>query len=312
MEGLESLLRAKLGNFVPHGRRYLIDRAWNRKFGPFVMRPLLCDNEEVKSKVKEYARQTFYKDGVVPSLLGLWKSDEEARSMFEKEMDLYLDSGASCVLCCVETGELKGFFLNCIWPRDPSYDTIQGFTMREWHIVSAKIAMDVNPARPEPTWRELQYLHLYNECQITLAKSEHDFCMYFGPGFMAPEARRLGIFKAYFHELGKLAIINGGICFGVPTVQAIRNKDENKFATELGHIRYCDQVLRNSEGKRVFAPIEEKGGISLMMSDSSNFPLLIQFVIALFQVMMRTSFGRIIVKYILFLEYYLRTLFNKT
>ena len=76
--------------------------------------------------------------------------------------------------------------------------------------------------------------------------------------------------------------------------------------------KHCDQVLKNSDGKKVFAPIEEKGGISLMMSDSSNFSLLIQFVIALFQIMMRTSFGRMFVKYILFLEYYLRTWFNKT
>ena len=312
MERLELLLRAKLGNFVPHGRHSLVDRTWSRKFGQFIMKPLLCDNEEIRGEIKEYAKNTFYKDCVVPSLLGLWKSDEEAKSIFEKEMDLYLDSGASFVLRCNETGKLRGFSLICIWTLDSNYEAIHGFSMREWHIVSAKIAMDVNPTRPEPIWRELQYLHLYNESQIVLAKKKHKFCMYFGPGYMAPDARGLGIFNIYFHEFGKLAILNGGICFGVPTVQALRNKGVNKLATELGHISYSDQVLQTSDGMKVFGPIEKKGGLSLMMSESSNHPAVIQYVIAFFQVLMRTSSGRIIVMYILFLEYYLRTWFNKS
>ena len=305
------MLRANLGNFVPSGRQCLVDRTWQRNFGPFVMIPLRCNNETVRKEISEYTRQTFYKDGVVPLSLGLWKSDKETKSLIDKEMDLYLDSGASFVLYCAQSGELKGFFLNCIWPRDPNYDAIRGFSMRDWHIVSAKIAMDINPERPEPTWRELQYLHIYNECQIILAKNKHDFCMYFGPGYMAPETRRLGIFKTFFHELGKLAIVNKGFCMGVPTIQGMRNKDENKFATELGHIRYSDQVLQTSDGKKVFGAFEDKGGISLMMSDISNFPMVLQLVIAIFQVMMRTYSGQKIVKCILFLEYYLRTLFNK-
>ena len=313
MERLELMLRANLGNFVPSGRRCLVDRTWSRKFGPFIMKPLLCDNEAVRSKIREYARHTFYKDAVVPSSLGLWKSDKEADSIFEKEMDLYLDSGASFVLCCDQTGEWKGFFLNCIWPRDPSYDAIRGFDMSEWHRVSAKIAMDVNPKRPEATWRELQYLHIYNECQITLAKNQRDFCIYLGPGYMEPEARRLGISKIFFHELGKLAIVNGGIVMSVATVEALRNRGESKqFSTELGHIRYSDQVLQTTDGKMVFGDIAEKGGLSLLMSDGSNFPIVFRYVMAVFQVLMRTSFGRVLVRYILFLEYCLRTWFNKT
>ena len=277
------------------------------------MKPLLSENEAIKREVRQYARHTFYRDGVVPSSLGLWKSDTEANSIFEKEMDLYLDSGSSFVLCCDQTGELKGFFLNCIWPRDPSYDAIRGFKMSEWHKVSAKIAMDINPKRPEPTWRELQYLHIYNECQITLAKNEQDFCIYFGPGYMVPEARGLGISKTFFHELGKVAILNGGICMSVPTVDALRNREENKkFSTELGHIRYSDQVLQTSDGRMIFGDIAEKGGMSLMMSDGSNFPTFIQFVMAMFKVMMRTYLGKQLVKYILFLEYCLRTWFNKS
>ena len=313
MERLEFMLRANLGNFVPSGRRYLVDRTWSRKFGPFVMKPLFCDNEAVRSEVREYARDTFYKDAVVPSSLGLWKSDKEADSIFEKEMDLYVDSGASFVLCCDQTGELKGFFLNCIWPRDPSYEAIRGFNMSEWHRVSAKIAMHVCPERPEPLWRDLQYQHLYNECQITMAKNEQDFCIYFGPGYMVPEARGLGISKAFFHELGKLTLVNCGICMSVPTVEALRNREENKtFSTELGHISYTDQVLQTSDGKMVFGDHAEKGGMSLMMSDGSKFPMVFQFVIAMFQVLMKTSLGQMLVEYILFLEYYFRTWFNKT
>ena len=272
------------------------------------MKPLICDNEEMRQEISQYARQTFYKEAVVPSSLGLWKPDNGADDIFQKEMDLYLDSGVSFVLRCDRTGELKGLFLNCIWKRNSDYDAIHGFNMNEWYKTSAKIAMDVCPERPEPIWRGLQYQHIYNECQIILAKKEQDFCLYFGTGYMVPEARRLGIMGSFFHELGKLALLNGGICMATTTVEGLRNRNESrKFATELGHISYSDQVLESTDGRMVFGAISNKGGMSLLMSDPSKLPIIFQFVFVVLQALMKTSLGQSVVKYILYLEYCLRT-----
>ena len=142
MEEFELLLRAKVGNFVPSGRRHLVDHSWSRKFGPFAMKPLICDSEEMRREISEYARQTFYKEAVVPSSLGLWKPDKSADDIFQKEMDLYLDSGICFVLRCEETSELKGLFLNCIWKRNPDYDAIHGFNMNEWYRTSVRPKQD--------------------------------------------------------------------------------------------------------------------------------------------------------------------------
>ena len=304
MGRLELLLRARLGNFVPSGRRFFLDEKWKRTFGDMTVEMIQCDNLKVSAEVSQFARHTFYKEAVVPLSLGLWKDDKGADAIFEKEMDIYLNSGNSCVIRSNETGQLMGCFLSCYWPRDYNYDAIHGFTMGDWHKVAAKIAMDVCPERPEPIWRELQYQHIYNECQITLAKTEQDFCVYFGPGYIAPEARGLRIpEKTFGQELGKEIILHSGIWMAMPTLNALRmRKSERKFTKELDHVDYEDQTLATSDGKMVFGDITHQGGMTLKMSDLSKQPLVRQAFIAMFQVLMRVWFGRVIVRFLSFLE----------
>ena len=43
MGRLEILLRARLGNFVPSGRRYLLDKKWRRKFGDMTVEMVECE-----------------------------------------------------------------------------------------------------------------------------------------------------------------------------------------------------------------------------------------------------------------------------
>ena len=304
MGRLELLLRARVGNFVPSGRRYLLDKTWKRKFGDMTVEMIECHNLKVRAEVSQYARQTFYKEAVVPLSLGLWKDDIGANAIFEKEMDIYMNSGNSCIIRSNETGQLMGCFLGCYWPRDESYDAIHGFTMGEWHRVAAKIAMDVSPERPEPIWRELQYQHIYNECQMNLAKTEQDFCMYFGPGYVAPELRGLRIpEKTFAQELGKEIILHNGIWMAMPTLKALRmRKSERKYSRELDHVDYQDQILATSDGKKVFGDITHQGGMTLKMTDLTKQPLVRQVFIALFQVLMRASLGRVIVRFFSFLE----------
>ena len=301
LERLEQLLRARLGNFVPAGNRYLLDKGWSRKVGSFIIKPLPCDNQTIRKEVREYVRRTFFKEAVVPSSLELWKSDESADALFEKEMDLYLDSGISYVIRCEKTEKLMGCYLNCYWPRDPNYNVIRGFDMNEWHRVSAKIAMDVCPERPEPLWRDLQYQHLYNECQIILGENKKDFGVYLGPANIEPEARGLHIPEKVVIDLGKLSQLYNGIWMTLPTVEALRFRKANtKYGKEVGYISYEEQVLATSDGRMVFGGLAEKGGISLIVSDLTKFPLLLQYVIAAFQALMKISIGHPLIKYIAF------------
>ena len=304
MGRLELLLRARLGNFVPTGRRYLLDKKWKRTMGNLTVEMIQCDNPEVRAEVSQFARGTFYKEAVVPLSLGLWRGDKGADAIFEKEMDIYLNSGMSCIFRSNETGQLMGCFLGCYWPRDNNYDAIHGFTMGDWHKVAAEIAMDVCPERPEPIWRELQYQHIYNECQITLAKTEQDFCVYFGPGYIAPEARGLRIAeKTFGQELGKQIILHSGIWMAMPTLEALRSRrSERKFTRELDHVDYEDQMLATSDGKMVFGDITHQGGMTLKMSDLSKQPLVRRAFISVFQVLMRVWIGRVIVRCLSFLE----------
>ena len=309
MRRLELLLRARLGNFVPKERRFLLSQDWSRTVGDYTIEAIQCDNPTIQAEVSQYARDTFYKEAVVPLSLGLWKHDKGADSIFEREMDLYLNSGMSFVARSNDSGQLVGCFFSCYWPRDHNYDAIRGYTMGEWHKVAAKIAMDVCQERPEPLWRDLQYQHIYNECQITLAETQQDFCVYFGPGYIVPEARGLRIpEKSFGQELGRLIIVNSGIWMAMPTLEALRNRrSERRYTKELDHVNYEDQILATNEGKMVFGGITDKGGMTLKMSDMSKQPLVRQAFIAIIQVLMRVPFGRVIVRCIGYLETLFRT-----
>ena len=218
---LEELLRSRLGNFVPKGRRHLIKRGWSAKSGNFTLAPMPSGDNAVKEEICNYLRGTFYKEAIVPGALRLWERDEASDNIFNQEMDLYLDSGVSFLLRCNETGRLMGCFLSCYWPRDPEYDTIQGFTMGEWHKAAAKIAMEVCPERPEPIWRAFQYQQIYNACQMAMAERGLTFCVYFGLGYLAPEARGLGIRQKYSHHLGTAVSYSTGLSAGLLTYSAL-------------------------------------------------------------------------------------------
>ena len=218
---LEELLRSRLGNFVPKGRRHLIPRRWSAKLGNFTLAAMPSCDDAVREEVCKYLRGTFYKEAIVPGALRLWESDEASDAIFKQEMDLYLNSNNSFLLRCNETGRLMGCFLNCYWPRDPGYDIIRGFTMGEWHKAAAKIAMEVCPERPEPIWRDFQYQQIYNACQMAMAERGLTFCVYFGPGYLAPEARGLGIRQKASHHLGTAVSYNIGLAAGMPTYPAM-------------------------------------------------------------------------------------------
>ena len=89
----------------------------------------------------------------------------------------------------------------------------------------------------------------------------------------------------------------------MPTLKALRmRKSERKFTRELDHVDYQDQILANSDGKLVFGDITHQGGMTLKMSDLSKQPLVRQAFIAMFQVLMRISLGRVVVRFLSFLE----------
>ena len=217
---LVDILRSRLGNFVPKGRRHLIKQNWNAKIGKYSLAAIPLGNSEVRDEVCNYLRHTFYKEALVPGALRLWQSDEASDAIFNKEMDIYLESGVSVLLRSNETGQIMGCFLNCYWPRDPDYNIIRGFTMGEWHNAAAKIATEICPERPEPIWRDFQYQHIYNACQMAMAESGLRFCVYFGPGYLAPKARGLGIRQKASHYLGTAVSYNIGLAAGMPTYPA--------------------------------------------------------------------------------------------
>ena len=217
---LEDHLRTRLGNFVPKGRRHLIKRNWSSKVGNFTLAAMPSCDDAVREEVCNYMRVNFYKEAIVPGALHLWEHNVASDAIFNKEMDLYLDSGMSFLLRCNVTGRLMGCFLNCYWPRDPMYDIIRGFNMAEWHKSAAKIAMEVCPKRPQPIWREFQYQHIYNACQMAMADRGLSFCVYFGPGYLDPDARGLGIRQKCSHYLGTAVSYNIGLAAGMPTYPA--------------------------------------------------------------------------------------------
>ena len=218
---LEDQLRSRIGNFVPKGRRHLIKHKWSVKLGDFTLVAIPSGNDDVRDEVCEYLRGTFYKEAIVPGALCLWEHGKAADAIFMQEMDLYLNSGVSALLRCNETGQLMGCFLSCYWPRDPNYDIIRGFTMVEWHNAAAKIAMEVCPERPEPIWRDFQYQHIYNACQLVMAERRLSFCVYLGPGYLAPEARGLGFREKYSFHLGLAVGYSNGLAASLPTYPAL-------------------------------------------------------------------------------------------
>jgi hypothetical protein len=114
------------------------------------------DNAEIKYEARKFMMDTFYREAVVPSALGL--SNE--RKVLDRELDMYLNSGFSLTLHNEVSNELIGCHLCTSWKKNPHYKILDNVTMTSWHTTAAEIAMEENPTHPQV-------------CVITFAKSMH-------------------------------------------------------------------------------------------------------------------------------------------
>jgi hypothetical protein len=216
----------------------------------------------------------FYREAVIPKSLRLTGNDEATRNIVSREMDLYLNSGISGIVHRKDgSGDVVGCLFYACWNRNPDYVPLEGITMAEWYATAARVAMELDPARPEPIWRDLQYQHLYNTAQLKMTETGTDFAAYFGMAHLMPEARASGFAKACSIMMGKAVLVENGLPFAMPTVESLRGRAASsiKFAEVWGHVEYKDVGLLAVGGRPVFGEVFDKGGITLVSTDVAMF-----------------------------------------
>ncbi len=86
--GLKEVLRSRLGHFVPSETRFLVDRNWSLASGglqfALVQPPNSGDAKAVEAakEVKQFMRETFYPEAVIPKALGLTSQREDIRYIY--------------------------------------------------------------------------------------------------------------------------------------------------------------------------------------------------------------------------------------
>ncbi len=196
LQKLVSVLRPRIGHFVPresHPEWHLTK--WTATHKNVDIRAIDRNCDEEREKAKEYMRKIFYREAPIPRALGLARAPQEVQDFLNMEMDVYLDSGASISFKNNDTGNLVGVGLCALWAVDKDYQVVDG-DAKTWHHAAAILAKERSPeVDPRVTWRDLQYQHIYNLCQMVLQQRapEKKGVVWAGMLSFEKEAREMGL-----------------------------------------------------------------------------------------------------------------------
>jgi hypothetical protein len=99
-------------------------------------------NPSDKKMAADSMRKSFYSAAAVPVALGLDNRDDpEVTSMVDREIDVFVNSGFSCVVRNNVNGEVSGGAFFAYFARNEDYCVIEGASMADWHNAAAEIAM---------------------------------------------------------------------------------------------------------------------------------------------------------------------------
>ena len=101
MQSLKAILRSRLGNFVP--KDVIKPAASGLPTATSIgngleYRKIAPDDARLRSEAAAFMSKNFYREAVVPAALRLASSEEQARSMVQREINLFLDSGTCITL----------------------------------------------------------------------------------------------------------------------------------------------------------------------------------------------------------------------
>jgi len=274
MSRLKEVLRARLGNFVPSERRYLMGRDWKKSsdkgFEVAVIDPEAPSAGAVMEEARKFMIGTFYKEAVVPLALNLTADNDEMRSMLKKETDMYLNSGMSCTIRKSDTKELIGCTFFTTWKRDDDYEVVEDASLASWHNTAAEIAMEESPECPQAIWRHYQYQQLYNLAQKRMRDERKDFCWYVGLAFVKKEYRKLGGGAEFYPSIIEKVISENGMLIDTVTVEALLRSSKVTYGERWYNIadsmEYKEQKLAIG-GKPIFEPFYKAGGICLIVPE---------------------------------------------
>jgi len=273
MNRFKDVLRARLGNFVPSERRYLMGRDWSKSsekgFEVSVIDPEAPNAAAVMEEARKFMIATFYKEAVVPAALNLTADNDHVRGILKKETDMYLNSGMSCVIRKSDTKELLGCTFFTTWRRDEEYEIVEDASLASWHNTAAEIAMEENPECPQALWRHYQYQHLFNLAQKTMRDLNKDFCFYVGLAYIKPEMRKMNGGAEFYPLLIQEALSQNGMLIDTVTVTALLKGNKIHYGNMyniVDSMEYKDQKLAIN-GKSLFEPFQKAGGIYLIVPE---------------------------------------------
>lgn len=226
-------------------------------------------NPSDKKMAADSMRKSFYSAAAVPVALGLDNRDDpEVTSMVDREIDVFVNSGFSCVVRNNVNGEVSGGAFFAYFARNEDYCVIEGASMADWHNAAAEIAMGVRPEKPQLIWREYQYQHVYNACQVRMAATGAEFAVYYAIIYLAPEARDSGVSDMLTSAVERATLKQNGTTLVLATVDAFTAKAKEMFSKPvvLERAAYEDQKL-SIGGVPLFGKLAKFGGITVLSSN---------------------------------------------
>ncbi len=191
---------------------------------------LVPDDEVVRSELRQYMLNHFFRDAPIPKVQALADGPTQVQDFLRMELEAYFNSGLSMTFRHKESRELVGAMLFLLWGRDDNYEVLEGDAI-EWHNAAASLAEEFSrEADPRITWRDFQYQHIYNLAQRLLLEhpSKKGF-VWAGPLSFMPEVRDLGLSEAIISNSVKVTDEQGLLLGTQTTFRGFEKFLQNQF-----------------------------------------------------------------------------------
>ena len=256
LSNVKSALLKRRGQFIPGADKIkkVLDPGWASFLHKGITgRDVDPADSAARTRVKSFMRSHFFTQAPIPVALRLDEPDNaEVQAFLDREMDMYLNSGASIEICGPD-GALAGVGMAALWPRNDDYEAIDAPALH-WHNAAAEIAAEAaGKEDPRLVWRDYQFQHLYDLSQRLMRLHDRRVTLWAGCLSYDRSIRDVGV------SVPMLSTINGAMAAErgiIGTQSNFRGFDKTVTATFPNallaeEVKYADEDL-TVDGVKVF------------------------------------------------------------
>lgn len=156
------------------------------------------------------------------------------------------------------SNRIVGAGLIGVWERREDYEIIDT-DVKTWHNTAAELAQEVNPSNPAIVWRDFQFQHVYNLCQLNMHQWKKQYHVWLGMLSLSASLRGTNFSAVTVGRVVSL-LKSDKVLVGIQSnFKSFHDQVENQYigAVPCGEVDYKDEQLLLPNGKRAFERVED-------------------------------------------------------